>query len=116
MPKKKTETTTEKAKTETGAVHQEKEGAILNTGVPAEEPAQKEDLAEKTETKAEPAKRTGTVIDGNLNIRQEPDIESPRVGQLENGSRVAILEDAGDWFKTEHGYVMARYIKLDPAE
>ena len=66
----------------------------------------------KTETK-KTDKITGTVFGGGLNIREQPGIESAIKGVLEDGSRIEILENTGDWLKIETGYVMAKWVKLD---
>lgn len=45
-----------------------------------------------------------------LNIRQEPSIESERIGVLEYGSEIEILEDCGDWYRIENGYIFKDYV------
>ena len=45
-----------------------------------------------------------------LNIRQEPSVESEKVGVLEYGETVKIIEDCGDWYKTESGYIFKDYV------
>ena len=45
-----------------------------------------------------------------LNIRQEPSVESEKVGVLEYGETVKIIEDCGDWYKTEGGYIFKDYV------
>lgn len=45
-----------------------------------------------------------------LNIRQEPSVESEKVGVLEYGETVEILEDCGDWYRTENGFIFKDYV------
>ena len=45
-----------------------------------------------------------------LNIRREASVESNRVGVLEYGAKVKILEDCGDWYRIENGYIFKDYI------
>lgn len=61
--------------------------------------------------------RYATVIASRLNVREEPDIESSRVGYMDNGERVQLLEDQGEWLKVQYtdnatGYVAAEYVTL----
>ena len=50
-----------------------------------------------------------TSISG-LNVRQDPSIESEKVGILEYGTRVKILEDCGDWYRTENGFIFKEFV------
>ena len=92
------------------------------TTEPGETPGGKEETGkqetgtteDETQTAVTPAIGIGRVIGGNLNVRQRPDIESPIVGRLENGSERAILENLGGWYKIPTGYVMAKYIEVTP--
>lgn len=45
-----------------------------------------------------------------LNIRQEPSVESEKVGVLQYGETVEILEDCGDWYRTENGFIFKDYV------
>lgn len=45
-----------------------------------------------------------------LNIRQEPSVESEKVGVLEYGETVEIVEDCGDWYRTENGFIFKDYV------
>ena len=45
-----------------------------------------------------------------LNIRQEPSVNSNRVGVLDYGVKVRILEDCGDWYRTDNGYIFREFI------
>ena len=55
-----------------------------------------------------------TPMGGNLNIRQRPDINSPRIGSIPNGSRITVYYDTGEWSLIQYGgqtgYVNNRYI------
>lgn len=44
-----------------------------------------------------------------LNIRQEPNIESEKIGVLYYGEEVEILEESEQWYKIEQGYVYKDY-------
>ena len=44
-----------------------------------------------------------------LNIRQEPTINSDKVGAYDYGEEVKIVEDCGDWYKTEQGFIYKLY-------
>lgn len=45
-----------------------------------------------------------------LNIRKEMDIESEWIGQYPGRSTIVILEDMGDWYRVENGYVMKEFV------
>ena len=64
-----------------------------------------------TTTKKTTATKTGTVVGGTLNIRKAADITSDILGTLEDGTKVTILEDCGEWLKIEAGYIMKKWVK-----
>lgn len=45
-----------------------------------------------------------------LNVRAEMDIESDWISQYPRESKIAILEDLGDWYRVENGYVKSEYV------
>ena len=45
-----------------------------------------------------------------LNVREEPSLDSEKVGVLEYGSKVKILGESGDWYKTDSGYIFKEYV------
>lgn len=45
-----------------------------------------------------------------LNIRQNPSVESEKIGVLYYGAEVKIIEDCGDWYKTESGFIFKEFI------
>lgn len=45
-----------------------------------------------------------------LNIRAEMDVKSKWMGQYPGGTTIELLEDLGEWYKVESGYVKAEYI------
>ncbi len=52
-----------------------------------------------------------------LNVRSEADIESKRIGYLDNGEKALLLEDCGEWMKVQYagsleGYVAAEYVTV----
>ncbi len=67
-------------------------------------PIEEEESEEITEIR-------GMVISNDgLNIRQNPSVESERIGVLEYGSEVIILEDCGDWYRIDNGYIFKDYV------
>ena len=75
-----------------------------NTIVITVNPIEEEETEEVTEIR-------GMVISNNgLNIRQNPSVESERIGVLEYGSEVIILEDCGDWYRIDNGYIFKEYV------
>lgn len=61
--------------------------------------------------------RYATVLADRLNVREEPDIEASRVGYIDNGEKVKLLENFGDWLKVQYtdrsiGYVSAEYVTV----
>lgn len=63
-------------------------------------------------TKKEEVKETYGIVTSmsGLNIRQNPSVESDRLGVLEYGAEVKILEDCGDWYRIENGYIFKDYV------
>lgn len=52
-----------------------------------------------------------------LNVRKEPGIEAKRIGYIDSGERVKLLEDLGEWLKVQYtsdktGYVSAQYVNV----
>ncbi len=52
-----------------------------------------------------------------LNVREEPSTESSRIGYLDNGESVKLLENCGDWLRVQYtgqkeGYVAAEYVTI----
>lgn len=52
-----------------------------------------------------------------LNVREEPSTDAERIGYIDNGEKVKILENLGDWLKVEYtegknGYVAAEYVTI----
>lgn len=66
--------------------------------------------APKTRKKAE-AQKTGVVFGGTLNVRKEPAQTATILGTLEDGAKITILEDLGEWLKIDTGYVMKKWVK-----
>ena len=57
------------------------------------------------------------VLADRLNVREEPDIESRRIGFIDNGERVKLLESGNEWLRVQYtdnqtGYVAAEYITV----
>lgn len=52
-----------------------------------------------------------------LNVRAEQSADSTRIGRLNNGDKVKLLEDCGEWIKIQYtdqksGYVSAEYVTM----
>ncbi len=61
--------------------------------------------------------RYAVVKADRLNVRESPWIESKRIGYIDNGERVKILEDQGEWLRVGYtdsstGYVAAEYVTI----
>lgn len=61
--------------------------------------------------------RYATVQADRLNVREQPDIEASRVGYIDHGERVKVLENQGEWLKVQYtdrnaGYVAAEYVTV----
>ena len=61
--------------------------------------------------------RYATVLADRLNVRKEPDIESSRIGYIDKGEKVKMLENLGEWLKVQYtdkstGYVAAQYVTI----
>lgn len=59
----------------------------------------------------------GNVTVDRLNIRKQPNKESTKLGTLENGDKVRILETEEEWLKVQYGdtlegYVAAEYVTI----
>lgn len=53
-----------------------------------------------------------TVIGGNLNIRADKDKSSEKIGVLDNGSTIEIIERGDDWCQIAGGYVMTEFLSF----
>lgn len=52
-----------------------------------------------------------------LNVREAPGMESKRIGYIDNGERVQLLESGSEWLKVQYtdsktGYVAAEYVTI----
>ena len=61
--------------------------------------------------------RYAVVTADRLNVRQEPATDAKRIGYIDNGEKVKILENDGDWLKVKYtedkeGYVSAEYVTI----
>ena len=45
-----------------------------------------------------------------LNVREQPTIDSEKIGTLEYGAKIKILEESGDWYRTESGFIFKEYV------
>lgn len=58
-----------------------------------------------------------TVLADRLNVREEQSADSKRIGYIDNGENVKVVEDCGDWLKVQYtdskqGYVSAEYVSV----
>ena len=71
-------------------------------------------------TETEPQTLMGTVNTDKLNVRTDPDSDSPSIQKLAVGTRIEILEqqvvDDVTWGKIADGWVNMKYVTLDGAE
>lgn len=61
--------------------------------------------------------RYAVVLAKRLNVREKPDVETKRIGYIDRGEKVEILENLGDWLKVRYtrnktGYVAAEYVTV----
>lgn len=61
--------------------------------------------------------RYAVVQANRLNVRAEPDITAKRIGYIDCGEKVKILENLGEWLKVQYtdsstGYVAAEYVTI----
>lgn len=45
-----------------------------------------------------------------LNIREEATLNSDKIGTFYYGTKVRIIEDCGDWYKTDSGYIFKEFV------
>lgn len=61
----------------------------------------------------------GVVIDGSLNLREAPFIQSRSIILIPNGTVIFVSEYNAQWYKAEYnnqnGYVMRQYIRIQPS-
>ena len=62
--------------------------------------------------------RYAVVKADRLNVRENPNIESKRIGYIDNGESVRLIEDQGEWLKVQYaddkqGYVAAEYVTIE---
>ena len=61
--------------------------------------------------------RYATVTADRLNVRQDAATDAKRIGYIDNGEKVKLLENDGDWLKVQYteaktGYVSADYVTI----
>ncbi|MCM1213024.1 MAG: C40 family peptidase [Lachnospiraceae bacterium] len=61
--------------------------------------------------------RYAVVLADRLNVRENPDIGAKRIGFIDNGERVKLLETGSEWLKVQYtesksGYVAAEYVTI----
>lgn len=61
--------------------------------------------------------RYAEVLPQRLNVRKEPGLEAGRIGYVDCGEKVRVLEDLGEWLKIAYtdsrdGYVSAEYVTV----
>ena len=58
---------------------------------------------------AETSKRYGYNL-YPLNIRAEMDVKSKWIGQYPGETTIELLEDLGEWYRVDNGYIKAEYV------
>ena len=58
-----------------------------------------------------------TVLADRLNVREEQSADSRRIGYIDNGENVKVVEDCGDWLKVQYtdskqGYISVEYVSV----
>lgn len=48
-----------------------------------------------------------------INIRKEPSVNSEKIGVISYGDKITILNEEGDWYKINSGYVYKEYIDIE---
>ena len=61
--------------------------------------------------------RYAMVLADRLNVRENPDIEAKRIGYINNGEQVKLLETGSEWLKVQYtenksGYVEAEFVTI----
>ena len=61
--------------------------------------------------------RYAMVLADRLNVRENPDIEAKRIGYINNGEQVKLLETGSEWLKVQYtenqsGYVAAEFVTI----
>ena len=61
--------------------------------------------------------RYAVVAADRLNVREAPDLGAKRIGYIDNGERLQMLEDQGEWLKVQYtegisGYVASEYVTV----
>ena len=83
------------------------------TQAPETEPPETEAPTAPPETKPNPNAVYGVVEAEKLNIRKEPDAGAEKAGYYVKDDRVEILETKNGWGRTQHGWILLEYIRLD---
>ncbi len=64
-------------------------------------------------------KRSGIVIGGKLNLREQPTTQSKPLALIPDGAQVTVSDYDAQWYKTQYnghnGYVMKQFVQLMPA-
>ena len=58
--------------------------------------------------------REGVIISEiGINIRKEPSISSEKIGSISYGEKVIILDEEGDWYKIDSGFINKEYVDIE---
>jgi len=71
------------------------------------------DTGDKNTDTEKPANKTGTITGDNVNIRKGPGTSYEAVGQYDKGDKIEILETKDGWARTEKGWVIMDYVKVN---
>ncbi len=86
---------------------------VTTTGGTDTKPENTDKNNNKTETQGTAANIKGIVNTAELNIREQPDVNSDRVGGYVFGNRVIITETKDGWGKTDKGWISMNYVYQD---
>ena len=76
--------------------------------------AEQKAAAKKTANAKTPASKKAElfkarVVGGSLNVRKAPGLEAPVLKVLPDGETVGVTAEKHDWYRTEEGWIMAKY-------
>ena len=60
-----------------------------------------------------PAAKTGTITGSDVNIRKGPGTSYESVGKYQKGDKIEILETKDGWARTDKGWVILDYVKVN---
>ena len=70
---------------------------------------------ERMEEEVEVFEPTEAIVSSEvgINIRKEPSVDSEKIGVIPYGDKITILNEEGDWYKIDSGYVYKEYVDIE---